>query len=303
MKKWQANSLLLITAMIWGASFVATEEILKYFSPLHMQVFRFGIASIVASIVFYKKLLNINKTVVIYGVVLGAVFFLAMTLQTYALLDTTVPKNAFITVTNVLWVPLAGFVVYKIRPKKHFFIGLAIILLGFFILLFQVDIFNLANSLHSLEEQMNITFGDFLTLLCSFAFAAHIVLSGRFVADEDPIVILIFQLYASTILSLIMSFFMGAPITSITLESIISSLPYLFVLAILSSIVAYGFQLIAQQYVPANNASVLMSLESLFATLFAVLLGSIYFSSSIALATIIITLGIIMAETGFKFKQ
>lgn len=302
MKTWQANILLLITAMIWGISFVATEEILKYLSPLHMQVYRFGIASVVASIVFYKKLKNVNKKVIIYGFIIGSVYFLGMSLQTFGLQDTTVPKNAFITVTNVIWVPIVGLVLFKIRPKAHYFIGLAIIIIGFFILLFQVDIFNLTNSLHTLADQMNITFGDFLTLLCSFAFAAHIILSGRFVKSEDPILILLFQLYISTILSFLASLFMDKPITSIPFEMITLSLPSLFVLAILSSIVSYAFQLIAQQYVPANNASVLMSLESLFATLFAVLLGSILFSSSIALASIIITFGIIMAETGFKFK-
>ncbi|MDL2211946.1 DMT family transporter [Erysipelotrichaceae bacterium OttesenSCG-928-M19] len=304
MKTWQANILLIIVAMIWGAGFVATEESLRYLEPLQMQIFRFGIAAVIATIVFYKRVLKASKRAIIYGSIIGLAFFAAMTFQTFGLTDTTVPKNAFITVTNVIWVPLFLLIFLKVKPKMHLLYGVIVILIGFFFLLFDINIFDLGASFSNLAQQMNITFGDFLTLLCAFGFAIHIILSGKFVANEDPITILIFQLYISTILSIILCFIMeGNPVTNIATSNLLAAMPALVFMAVFSSLIAFGLQLIAQQYVPASNTAIICSLESLFASLFAVVLGSVPLTSSLVIAAFVITFGIILAETGFNFKE
>ncbi|MEG0283978.1 MAG: DMT family transporter [Erysipelotrichales bacterium] len=303
MKKWQANIMLVIVAMIWGAGFVATEETLKYLEPLQLQILRFGIAAVVACIIFHKKLFNASKKAIIYGSIIGVVFFLAMTLQTFGLKDTTVPKNAFITVTNVIWVPLFSFIFLKVKPHSYLLLGIVIMLIGFFFLIFEINIFDLGSSLANLQSQMNITWGDFLTLLCAFAFATHIILGGRFVADEDPITILIFQLIVSTILSIVLSFIMEGNPLAVPMENYKNALLPCIFLAIFSSLISFGFQLIAQQYAPAANVAIICSTESLFASFFAVLLGSVVFTSSLLIAAIVITIGVVYAETGFKFRE
>ncbi|MDF9867627.1 drug/metabolite transporter (DMT)-like permease [Bacilli bacterium PM5-3] len=303
MKTWQANICLVIVAMIWGAGFVATEQALKFLEPLQMQIFRFGIAALIVTVVFFKRLKNASKQSIIYGSIIGLVFFIAMTFQTFGLTDTTVPKNAFITVTNVVWVPLISFIIFKIKPKAYLLYGIIVMLVGFFFLIFEVDIFNLSSSLASLSSQMNVTFGDFLTLICAIAFAAHIILGGRFVKDEDPITILIFQLYVSTILSIVLSCFMEGSPLNIEPSNLVSALPSLTFMAVFSSVISFALQLIAQQYVPAANTAVICSTESLFASIFAVLLGSVPLTSSLVISSFVITIGIIWAETGFKFKE
>ena len=303
MKTWQANIMLVLVAMIWGAGFVATEEALKYLDPLQMQIFRFGIAAIIVSIIFFKKIKNASKSAIIYGSVIGIVFFAAMTLQTFGLTDTTVPKNAFITVTNVIWVPLIVFLVFKIKPKAYLLYGIIVMMIGFFFLIFEVDIFNLSNSIATLSGQMNATFGDFLTLLCAVGFALHIILCDRSVKNEDPMVILSFQLYVSTILSIVMCCFMEGSPLEMAPANIMSAMPALVFMAVFSSLLAFAMQLIAQQYVPAANTAIICSMESLFASLFAVIIGSVALTSSLVIAAIVITIGIIWAETGFKFKE
>lgn len=303
MKTWQANILLLIVAMIWGAGFVATEQALKFLKPLQMQIFRFGIAAIAASIVFHKRLRNASKRAIIYGSIIGVVFFAAMTFQSFGLVYTTVPKNAFITVINVIWVPVLSFIIFKTKPKSYLLYGIIVMIVGFFFLIFEVDIFNLSSSMSNLKQQMNINVGDLLTLVCSLAFAMHVILGGEFVKGEDPITILIFQLYISTFLSIILSWVMEGNPLAMSSSGLVSALPALVFLAIFSSLISFALQLIAQQYVPAANTAVICSMESLFASLFAVMMGSVALSSSLVIASLVITIGIVWAETGFKFKD
>jgi drug/metabolite transporter (DMT)-like permease len=303
MKTWQANGLLVIVAMIWGMGFVVKDYALLYLDPLAMQIFRFGIASIVVTLVFYKRIKNASKRAIIYGSIIGVIFFAAITLQGFGLADTTVPKNAFITVTNVVWVPIASFILFKVKPKLYLFWGILIMLVGFFFLIFEINIFDLTNSLTSLQAQMNVTFGDFLTLLCAFAWAAHIIAGGRFVKDEDPLTIIIFQIYVSAILSIIFYIFMEGSPLQIEMQQVFNALPALLFMAVASSIISFTLQLTAQQYVPASNTAVICSTESLFASIFAVILGGVALTSSLIIAAIVITLGIVLAETGFKFRE
>ncbi|WP_423364139.1 DMT family transporter [Mycoplasma sp. P36-A1] len=301
MKTYQANILLILAAMFWGMGFVATDVTNKYISPVQMQFMRFGIASIICMVLFRNKWLKVSKKSIIYGVLIGVAFFFAMTAQNYGLAQTTVPKNAFITITNVIWVPLIGWVLFKKKPPLHILKGVIVMLIGFFFLVFDIDIFNLSNSLTSLSSQLNLTFGDFLTLICAFGFAAQIILSDIFVKDEDPITLLIFQLLTSTVLSFIFSLIVDGNPLNIPMENLQPTILPIVFMAIFPTIISFGAILVAQQYVSASNTAIICSTESLFATFFAIVLGSTPFSSGLIIGGIIITIGIIWAETGFNF--
>lgn len=300
MKIWQANIGLLLVAVIWGAGFIASEYALVYLKPLQMQIFRFGIASIILSILFFRQISKASLRSIYYGSILGVVFFIGMSLQSIGLNNTTVSKNAFITVTNVVWVPIILYVFKKVVPTKYLKTGLIIVIIGFFILIFNVDIFNLQNSLLFIEEQISLNKGDFYTLLCAFVFSIHIILVSNFVVDENPLIILIFQLYISTILSIVLSSIFEGDVLAIDVDSIQKALFPLLFMALFSSIISFGLQLTCQRYVSASNTAVICSLESLFAAIFAVLLGIESFSTGLIIGAILITVGIIYAETGFK---
>ncbi|MEG0687006.1 MAG: EamA family transporter, partial [Erysipelotrichales bacterium] len=205
-------------------------------------------------------------------------------------------------VLNVAIVPIIMFVVFKVKVAKHFFVGVMMMIIGFFILVFNVDIFHLASSLNSLKDQAHLVLGDYLTLLSSFIFALHIVLIGYFVRKEDPINLVIIQLSVALILSALTCIINGEPIIHIEPTEFKAALP---AIAYLSFSAAFGFsgQIAFQKYLPASNSALIFSTESLFASLTSVFLGFEPFSSGLLIGGIIITLGIVMAETGFKFKE
>ena len=303
MKIWQANSALLLVSMIWGLGFVATDEALKFLSPMQTQIFRFGIASLIMIVVFNKKLSKVSKKAIVYGAIIGAIFFIAMSLQTIGLNDTTVPKNAFLTVTNVVFVPLIAFVLYKRVPKHYFWYGVIIMLIGFFFLLFQFDIFNLRASLANLKAQSQLNWGDFLSLLCGIGFAFHFIMAEKFVKDEDPILIVMFQLLTSTFLSIVAALIMDGNHFAFTEHNFVLAVPSLLYMAIFSSIISFILQLTAQKYVPAANTAIICTLESVFASIFAIMLGRSALSSSLIIGGTLITIGLMWAETGFNFKE
>jgi len=303
MKTWKANIMILIAAMFWGGGFVATDRVIQHISPVQMQTLRFSMSALLCLILFHKKIAKVNKQSVFFGVVIGIAFFLAMTFQNYGLVFTTIPKNAFITVTNVIWSPLLGYLFFRSKINGSIWKGIIIMMIGFIFLLFEIDIFNFTQSIRQVSELTHLNFGDFLTLLSAILFALQFVLQDKFVDKQDPVVILTFQLITASILSLISATVIHESVFAIPLDALqVVILPIIF-LVICPTIISFGFVLIAQQYIKPSNTAILVSTESLFATLFAIVLGQANFHIAIVIGAIIITCGIIYAETGFKFGK
>jgi len=300
MKIWKANIMILIAAMFWGGGFVATDFVIGYISPVQMQTIRFSLSAILCLILFHKKIKTASIRTVGFGIVIGILFFLAMTTQNYGLVFTTVPKNAFITVTNVIFSPLLAYLLFKKKPQKTIYLGLLIMMIGFLILVFEIDIFNIQASINAISELTHLNFGDLLTLFAAVLFASQFVLQDKFVMDEEPLSILTFQLITASILSLISATVIHESVFAINLDDLRHVILPIIYLVICPTIISFGFVLIAQQYVSPSNTAIFASTESLFATLFAIILGNTPFVMAILIGGIIITIGIIYAETGFK---
>lgn len=300
MSERKAEFGLLMVAFMWAFGFLATDHSIKFITVMQMQVFRFLIAAVALFIIFHKTLLQINKKTVVKGLILGVVFFAAITFLNKGLETTTISKNAFITITQVLFVPLILRIAFKVKISKDLVYGLMIMIIGFFILIFKVDLFNISHSLVSLKEQSHFVIGDLYTLISGFLFALQIVLSGFFVKRENPINLSTIQLFSAGIFSLIACFILKENILSIEISDLKSALPSLVLLG-LSGAFAYAGQIVFQKDVGASKVSIFLSVESLFATILSIIAGVEIFSSALIIGGIIITLGIIIAETGFGF--
>ena len=304
MKLWQARVGLLIIALIWAYGYIATAESIKFMSVTQMQVVRFAITTILLSVVFWKRLIKINKRTVLFGICLGIVFFGSMTIHSVALETTTVSKNAFLVVLNVAFVPLIMYALFKVKIRYYFVLGVITMVLGFFILVFNIDIFNLSSSLAAVEGLDKLVLGDYLTLLAALTFAIQIVMIGYFVTKEDPINLVIIQIGVSFILTLTYCLIFNEPIPLITMDNqdLLNALLPILYLGI-SGCFAFAGQVVVQKYVPASNVALIFSTESMFAAFFSVFLGMEPFTIGLLIGAIVITLGIVWAETGFKFKE
>ena len=274
---------LLLVALLWGAGFLFTKRGLDYITPLWMMSMRFVGATIIMSIVFYKNFRKISKSDLKAGLVIGIFLYIAFATQTIGLQYTSISNQAFLTATNVVFVPFLVWVVYKKAPDKFAFIGAALATVGI--------------GLITLKEGLHLNVGDMWTLACAVFFAGHIVSIGFFAKDKDPIALTIVQFAVAAVLSLVSALMMEPLPAKIGSEAMLS----VGYMVLASTLLAFLLQNICQKYTPSTHASLILSLESVFGTLVAVVFEGEMFNLQMALGCITVFAAILLIETRFEF--
>lgn len=260
MKAIRGYILLLIAAFIWGSAFVAQSDGMKYVEPFTYGAIRTLIGSLVlipVIAVFRLKNRNntketkcySNKNTVIGGIVCGFVLFAASSLQQIGITDSTAGKAGFITALYVVIVPLIGIVIgNKIKPVMWLFIAMAIA--GFWML--------------CIKDGFSVALGDWLILGCAVFFAIHIMVIDYFTEKQtNGIEMACVQFLVAGMLMLICMFIFEKPEINAILDAKISIL----YAGVMSSGVAYTFQILGQKNTKPVIATLIMSLESVFAAL------------------------------------
>jgi drug/metabolite transporter (DMT)-like permease len=276
---------LTITAIIWGSGFVASAISLEHFTPYQILAGRFLIGAIVLTLIFHKKLKNINKSTMIKGAVLGIFLYLAFALQTVGLQFTTPSKNAFLTAVNVVIVPFIAFVIYKRKIDMYELMGAILAMVGVGIL--------------SLKLSAEINIGDLLTLGCAFGFAFHIFFTAKYVKDSDPVSLTLIQMITAAIIGMIVVLFRGETSFVIEKEGMFS----LLYLGIFSTTIAYLLQTVAQKMITETKAAIILSTESFWGMVFSVAILDEAMTIKMVIGAILILTAIIISETKMPFLK
>ena len=274
---------LLLVALLWGAGFLFTKRGLDYITPLWMMSMRFVGATIIMSIVFYKNFRKISKSDLKAGLIIGIFLYIAFATQTIGLQYTSISNQAFLTATNVVFVPFLVWMVYKKAPDKFAFIGAALATVGI--------------GLITLKEGLHLNVGDMWTLACAVFFAGHIVSIGFFAKDKDPIALTIVQFAVAAVLSLVSALMMEPLPAKIGSEAMVA----VGYMVLASTLLAFLLQNICQKYTPSTHASLILSLESVFGTLVAVIFEGEMFNLQMAFGCITVFAAILLIETRFEF--
>ncbi|MBQ2729845.1 MAG: DMT family transporter [Clostridia bacterium] len=275
MKKSQklvGNIMLLIAALLWGTTFVAQSEGMDHMGPLTYQASRsvlggaFLIPIILLMDLAKKKRGTYTppskatkmKTLTV-GIICGVILTVAALLQQYGIaLGTTSDKAGFITALYIVLVPVFGLFFRK-RVHPLVWCSVAVAVFGLYFLCIQGD--------------FSVLPCDLVTLMCAVVFALHIITIDNLAAPLDGVRISCIQFFTSALISGIAMFIFEEPSLSALFDGWIS----VAYAGILSSGVAYTLQILGQQRTEPCVASILMSLESLFAVLgtiaFTALLG------------------------------
>lgn len=261
MKKQQMIGIItcLVTALIWGVTFIAQDVAAETVEPFTFQCTRSVLAAAVlipAALVKYRVSARAGtlppqfsrRKMFVGGAICGAILAGASLLQQFGISNDTDPgKSAFITALYIVFVPVLGLVLGK-RAPWHVYLCTLAALGGLWLLCMG---------------SASLSVGDIQVIACSFVFAVHILVVDRLVPYVDGIGLSAVQFATSALLSGIFMFVFERP----TWEGILAAiLPILFA-GIFSSGVAYTLQIIGQQYTPPTVASLLFSLESVFAVL------------------------------------
>ena len=252
---------LILTTMIWGFAFVVMKNSVDVIPPTYLLAVRFSISAVLLALLFYKNMMKADRETILCGVILGIFLCLSYQFQTYGLKYTTASKNAFITALYVVLVPFIivpflYWIVSKKRPTGRNITAAFLAVIGLALL--------------SLQGDLSINYGDFLTLICGLMFAVHMVLIDKFTEHNDPIALTVIQILAAAIFNWICAPFLDGSFDFTVLmdKSLIGGLLYL---AVFSTTVAYLLQNSGQKYLSASTSAILLSMESVFGTLFSVI--------------------------------
>lgn len=252
--------MLLLTALIWGSSFVAQRAGMEYIGPFTFN----GIRSLIGGLVLipviflFSKEKNAElteaekkagkKTLLLGGILCGIVLFAASSLQQIGMVYTTAGKAGFITALYIVLVPILGvFIRKKVKPIVWLCVILAVA--GLYLL--------------CMTDGLSLGRGDLLVLLCAFAFSIHILVIDYFAPRTDGVALSCIQFFVCGILSLFPMFLAETPVWFAILDCWI---PILYA-GVLSCGVAYTLQILAQKHTDPTVASLLLSLESVFAAI------------------------------------
>lgn len=280
-----ANVLCILTAMIWGGGFIATDLALQTFSPLTMLAIRFTFGCLLAWIpcIFIRE--KITWNLIKKGCLSGILLYAAFAFQTFGLAMTETGMNSFLTAVNVILVPYIAWLFLKQKPKKETFMASVLCLIGIGFL--------------SLNAQgIRFRFGDLLSLLCAVFFAAQIV-ALDLVKGENVFYMNAMQLSAAALCSIPLAFAMGGWPEKIS-SSAVFSCAYSVVFA---TFVCYLFQTIAQKHTDPAAASVLLCTESLWANLFGWLILHEAKSFTMILGGLLIMAAIVILEGTSLIKK
>lgn len=282
-KKVLARLAILLATVIWGSSFVVLKSTLDFLPILFILAFRFLVAGVLLSLVFWKTVKKITLGAVINGGIIGACLFLAYYLQTIGLANTTPGKNAFLTAVYCIIVPFQFWAVDKKRPDKYNIIAAVTCLTGI--------------GLVSLTESFTIQMGDYMTLLSGFFWAAHIVLIAKFSKDYDPVLLTIIQFFSCGIIAAVGSVF----VDTVPQGWFSGAWVELLYMAIFCTAVTLLCQNWGQSKLPPSNAAILLTLESVFGVLFSVILYNERITTRLFIGFCLIFAATIISETKLSF--
>lgn len=271
-KKLQSDIMLLITALIWGSAFVAQKAgaVLEPFTYNGLRMLIGGLV-LIPVIFLFKKMGKSEdaapkteeekaaekKVLLIGGICCGVVLCIASTLQQYGIyFETDAGKAGFITSLYIVIVPILGlFFKRKVKPLIWGCVALGAI--GFYLL-----------TMAGKSTGFQLQTGDFFVLLCAFVFSCHIMVVDHFSPKCDGIKLSCIQFLTAGIIGLAGMVLFEDPVLADILDC---WLPILYC-GVFSSGIAYTLQVLAQKHAEPAVASLIMSLESVFAVLFGVVL-------------------------------
>ncbi len=247
-----ALALLAVTAC-WGSTFFLIKGLLVRMPVLDFLAVRFAIASVALILLSPKALLRLSSAARRRAAVLGLLYGLAQILQTAGLARTPASVSGFITGMYVVCTPLLAAVLLRQRITRLTWaaVGLAVVGLGVLTL-----------------GGLSIGFGEAVTLLSAVLYALHIVALGAWSDSREAMGMAIVQLVVIAVICFVVT----AP-DGVVLPHTLGDWLSVVYMAVFAGALAMAAQTWAQAHLPPTRSAIIMSMEPVFAALFAVLFG------------------------------
>ena len=290
--------LLLICAFIWGSAFVAQTTGAEYVGPFTFIYLRSFLGGLVLLPVIFvtgkirrknsaeeKSYASDKKTLFTGGLVCGIALCFASVFQQAGIDKGTDPgKAGFITALYILLVPLSSlFMKKRVRPVIWPCIAASVVALY----------------LLCVTESNSVELSDLLVLICAVLYTVHILVIDKVSPHVDGVKLSCIQFFVAGVISLVPALLYEG----FDIEAIIAAMPSVAYSGIMSSGVAYTLQILGQQKTEPALASMIMSLESVFAVLTSMVVLHLAPTAREAAGCVIMFVAIIVAQLPEKKKK
>ncbi|MBN1781286.1 DMT family transporter [bacterium] len=274
----KADLWLLFMCVVWGASFPLVKIALNDINPFLFLAIRFLLAGfLIMAVVSFQKG-RVSRSQLLRGGLLGIFMFAGILLQTLGLQYTTASNSGFIAGTVVVMVPILVVLIEKKWPRTPVLIGALFALAGLYLL--------------TTPSSSGFNKGDLLSIVSSVAFAFEIVYIEILVRPKESFIIAMIMIMMTGILAAVFTVITGNWAFNLT-RSMITGL--LFV-AVLCTALGFTIQTHWQPRTSAATASVIYTMEPVFAAIFSGLLLNERLTAAALAGGICIIAGMLIAE-------
>ena len=254
----------MLTAVIWGTAFVFQRVGMEHIEPVTFTAVRMAAAGIFIGL--FSKAVDLRKgkgeksesggkkDTLLGGIFCGIFLSLASIAQQMGIVYTSAGKAGFITSLYILLVPVINLLIFRQKSSLRIWCGVILGIVGMYLL--------------CVKEDFSVTYGDMLIGICALLFSGHILCCDHFSKRADPLKLSFVQFVTTAVISGAAAFIIETP----TWEKVFSAVIPILYCGIVSGGIGYTLQMTAQKYTKPTVASLLMSLESVFAVLAGALL-------------------------------
>lgn len=294
-KKLVGSIFLVLATIIWGSAFVSQSIAMKYLGPFSFQAIRCWLAVIglIAVIAMFDRFSKENrsffkkwadKKLWIAGILCGIPLFLACNLQQLGLVDTDPGKSGFLTAMYIVIVPIIG-IFRKQKPSIMVPVSVVLAVIGLYCL--------------SCIGVTSISKGDLLLLACALMFAIQITFVDMFVSSVDALRLNTIQALVCAVLSSLIAIFTE----QISWQGVWDCALPLAHVGFLSMGAAYALQILGQKHLEPTVSSLIMSLESVFAVIFEMIILRNFLSGWEIIGCILLFTAVILSQIPINHKN
>ena len=255
---WKSSTTIALITLVgvtavWGYTFVSVQDAIAQMPVMDFLAWRFLLASVVMVALRPTSLRNVTRLQLLRGVGLGIILGMAYIAQTYGLRYTSAATSGFITGMFVVLTPVMSWILLRRKTNRNTWMVIALAIVGLALL-----------SLNG----WSVGIGELLTLGCAVFFAVHIVGLSEWSSHYEPYTFSLLQIGAVAVISLI-----AAMPGGIAVPPNLGVWRAVAITGVLATAVAFFVQTWALSLVSATRAAVVMTMEPVFAGLFAVIIG------------------------------
>ena len=291
-RKLLGNILLLITTAIWGTAFAFQRMGMDSIEPATFNAARMFLAAVAVTplIALGRKkdktdAVEFRKNTIIGGILCGLCLAAATIFQQVGMVQTSAGKAGFITAMYMLLVPVINLILFKRKSPVVVWIAVVIGIAGMYLL--------------CINEGFSLSKGDALVSVCALVFSFHIICTDHYVQNANPVGMAVIQFYVAALVSGIVAAFTETPSWNDVSNAII---PILYC-GLASGAIGYTLQIVAQKFTDPAVASLLMSLEAVFAVIGGTLILGEKMSVREAIGCMVMFIAVILAQIPAKKKE